>query len=204
MTDETKAPHDEEAMDGPIEETDADIHDEISALHERITELKTQLAYALAEADNTRKRAERDVADARSYGVARFAGDMISVADNFERAMSSLTPAMRGEMGDSGRLLLTGVEMTQKELMAAFARHGVTVIASAPGDRFDPNLHQAAAQIPSEHEAGSIAAVVQSGWKIKDRILRAAMVAVSTGPVAAAPQEDGVDTRPGSRVDTKA
>lgn len=201
MTDETREPQDDETFEDAGEAAHADA---LAALNEKLDAAKTQLAYALAEADNTRKRAERDIVDARAYAVSRFAGDMISVADNFERALSSLSPQMREGMGDAGRLLLTGVEMTQKELIAALARHGVTAIPAEPGDRFDPNLHQAAAQIPSDHKTGSIAAVMQPGWKIQDRILRAAMVAVSTGPAETAPLPDAVDTAPGSRVDTKA
>lgn len=184
--------------------------DEVAALHAKIDEMKTTIAYAMAEADNARKRAERDVAEARLYGVQRFAGDLLSVADNFERALTAITPEMRAGMGDAGTHLLTGVEMTQKELIAALARHHVVAVASQPGDRFDPNLHQATAQIPSEHATGTIAAVLQPGWKIGDRVLRAAMVAVSSGeapqsaPEASEAGEGEPSTEPGSRVDTKA
>jgi molecular chaperone GrpE len=85
-------------------------------------------------------------------------------------------------MTDAVKTALEGVEMTQKELVTALSRHGVTAIDASPGAAFDPALHQAVTQVPSAQPAGSVAELYQSGWRIGDRTLRAALVAVSAGP----------------------
>ncbi|MEQ9316608.1 MAG: nucleotide exchange factor GrpE, partial [Henriciella sp.] len=102
-------------------------------------------------------------------------------SDNLARALAALPDEEREVLTEAGQNLLGGIEMTQKELHTVLARHGVTAVDAAPGATFDPNHHQAVSQIPSEHPAGSIAETFQSGWKIGDRTLRAAMVAVSAG-----------------------
>jgi len=139
------------------------------------------LLRTLADLDNTRKRAERQVSDARVYAIEKFAGDLLSVSDNLSRALAALTDEDRAALSEAGRNLFEGIEMTEKELHTALARHGVTVIAALPGDTFDPNLHQAVANIPSDQPNGTIASCFQPGWKIGERTLRAAMVAVSAG-----------------------
>ena len=96
-------------------------------------------------------------------------------------ALSALKEDDRAALSEPGKNLLNGIEMTEKELHTVLARNGVTAIAAAPGDAFDPNLHQAVANVPSPYDTGSIHDVFQTGWKIGDRILRAAMVAVSAG-----------------------
>lgn len=144
-------------------------------------ELREQLLRTLADLDNTRKRAERQVSDARVYAIEKFAGDLLSVSDNLSRALAALTDEDRAALSEAGRNLFEGIEMTEKELHTALARHGVTVIAALPGDTFDPNLHQAVANIPSDQPNGTIASCFQPGWKIGERTLRAAMVAVSAG-----------------------
>ena len=210
MTDENTentAPEDADAASRDDAAAPEDSPSEVEALHAKIDEMKSTIAYAMAEADNARKRAARDVADAKTYAVQRFAADLLSVTDNFSRALDALTPQMRDGMGEAGRTLLTGVEMTQKEMISVLARHGVQPVATQPGDRFDPNLHQATAQIPSEHAAGTVAAVLQDGWTLGERTLRAAMVAVSNGetPIATAePTAPATDSVPGATVDTKA
>ncbi|MEO0785703.1 MAG: nucleotide exchange factor GrpE, partial [Pseudomonadota bacterium] len=98
------------------------------------------------------------------------------------RAMDALDADTRASLSEGGQSLMGGIEMTQKELHTVMARHGVTAIDAAPGAAFDPNLHQAVSQIPSDQPKDTIAQCFQSGWKIGDRTLRAAMVAVSTGP----------------------
>ena len=180
-----------------------------------VAALRDQLLRAVADADNTRKRADREIAETRVYAVANFARDLLSVNDNLARALDVLTPEMRDGMREAGRTLLDGIEMTQKEFHAVLARHAVEPISADGGEAFDPNVHQAVAQIPSPHPAGAIVEVMQSGWKIGDRVLRAAMVAVSSGAPAAAPGETAPNTesgsgdggeapRPGSSVDTQA
>ena len=164
-----------------------DIPPETNASAERVAELELELAQlkdralrAMADADNTKKRAEREVANAKVYGVERFARDVLEVYDNLQRAMASVDEKARADMGDNAQKLLEGLELTEKNLMAVLARHGVTAVPGQ-GEKFDPNVHQAVAQIPSEVEKGHVADVMQTGFRIGDRTLRAAMVAVSTG-----------------------
>lgn len=156
--------------------------DQIIALEAEKAELTDKLLRSLAEVDNVRKRAAREVADARVFAIEKFAGDLLSVSDNLNRALQSLGEDDRATLSPGGQGLLGGIEMTQKELHAVLARHGVVAIDAAPGAAFDPNLHQAVSQIPSDAPSGAIAQTFQSGWKIGERTLRAAMVAVSTGP----------------------
>jgi molecular chaperone GrpE len=155
--------------------------EQISALEKERDELKDNMLRALAETDNVRKRANRQIEEARLYAVEKFARDLLNVSDNLARATESVPPHSRGLMTDAVKTALEGVELTQKELVAVLSRHGVTPIDASPGAAFDPALHQAVTQIPSEHPAGSVAQLFQSGWRIGDRTLRAAMVAVSAG-----------------------
>ena len=150
-------------------------------LAEENNDLQEKLLRARAEMENIRKRSEREKADAKTYAVEKFAADLLSVSDNLSRALEALPESERSALTDSGKGLLGGIEMTHKELHTVLSRHGVTVIEAEPGAAFDPNLHQAVANIPSEHPNGTIASLFQSGWRIGDRTLRAAMVAVSTG-----------------------
>ena len=157
--------------------------DPVLVLEAELAETKDQLLRTLAEAQNIRKRAAKETQDARTFAIEKFAGDLLSVSDNMSRALEALPEAERESLSEQGKNLLGGIEMTQKELHAVFARNGVTAIDAAPGDAFDPNLHQAVANVPSEHANGAIAECFQPGWKIGERVLRAAMVTVSSGQV---------------------
>lgn len=177
-----------EAMEAAAEELDAKAAKEELSLEQRFvmlaeenSQLKDQLLRAHAEMQNVRKRAERQVADARIYSVEKFAGDLLPVSDNFARALDALNEKTRADLTDAGKNLIVGVEAIQKDLHAILARHGVTAVDATPGADFDPNLHQAVSQIPSEHPEGTVAATFQNGWRIGNRVLRAAMVAVSAG-----------------------
>lgn len=153
----------------------------VVALEKERDQLKDNLLRALAETDNVRKRANRQIEEARLYAVEKFARDLLNVADNLSRAVDAVPAETRGDMSEAVKTALEGVDLTQKELVAALARHGVTAIDSSPGAAFDPNMHQAVTQIPSDLPAGSVAELYQSGWRIGDRTLRAALVAVSGG-----------------------
>lgn len=155
--------------------------DRLIAMEAEKLEIKDQLLRTLADMENLRKRTQRQLADERVYAVEKFAGDMLSVADNLSRALTALTPEARADLSDAGKSLLEGIELTEKELIVALSRHGVTAVDSTPGTEFDPNVHQAVAQIPSDQPEGTVAEPFQTGWKLGDRTLRAAMVAVSTG-----------------------
>jgi molecular chaperone GrpE len=154
----------------------------VAALEKERDELKDNMLRALAETDNVRKRANRQIEDARIYAVEKFARDLLAVYDNLQRAIDSVPQDQQASLPEVARTALEGVELTQKELVTVLARHGVTAIDAAPGAAFDPALHQAVSQIPSAQPAGSVAQLFQSGWRIGDRTLRAAMVAVSAGP----------------------
>lgn len=154
----------------------------------RIEELETELAgmkdqalRAMAETENIKKRSEREVKAASVYAVERFAADVLSISDNLGRALSTITDEARGDLGKNATDLLAGIELTEKDLMAVFARHGIKSVPGK-GSKFDPNVHQAVAQIPSAEAKGDVAEIMQTGFTLGERTLRAAMVAVSTGP----------------------
>ena len=170
----------EEAAEAENREPDAETR--IAELEGEVTALKDQVLRAHAEMENVRKRSQKEIVDARTYAVEKFAGDLLSVSDNLARALAALPDDEREALTEAGQNLLGGVEMTQKELHAKLAKHGVTAIDAEPGATFDPNKHEAVSQIPSQHPSGTIAETFQSGWKIGERTLRAAIVAVSAGP----------------------
>lgn len=152
----------------------------IEALESEVAALKDQALRAMAETENIKKRAEREVKAASLYGIERFAMDVVSVGDNLGRALMTMDGKAKEDLGENAKNLLEGIELTQKELMAIFARHGIKAVPGK-GSKFDPNFHQAVAQIPSDEDKGFIAEVMQTGFTLGDRTLRAAMVAVSTG-----------------------
>jgi molecular chaperone GrpE len=152
---------------------------EVAALRAEAEAHKDRTLRALAEVENVRKRLEREREDARTYAVTRFARDMLTIADNLNRALAALTPDVRERSGDSLKAVMEGVEATERELNAALTRHGVKLI-EAEGKRFDPHLHQAIAEVPTPGvEPGTVMHVVQQGYTIGDRLLRPAMVTVA-------------------------
>jgi molecular chaperone GrpE len=182
------------------------VHDkaQMTQLHNEVAELKDRYLRAMAELDNTRKRAEREKADAAQYASTKFAKDLLSVADNFSRALDALKPSVRATLPKEIEAVVTGIEATQRELLAVFERHGIKRI-DAQGQRFNPNLHQAVAEVPTrEHPPGTVLAVVQQGYMIGGRLLREAIVAVAA--VAPAPPASNGNGNgghaPGSQADT--
>lgn len=153
----------------------------IARLEAEKQELNDKFLRLFADLDNTRKRADREVSEARVYAIGKFAGDLLNVADNLARALAALPDGERETLTEAGKNLLGGIEMTEKELHTVLTRHNVVQIDAAPGSPFDPNVHQAVTQIPSAQPPGTIAELFQPGWRIGDRTLRAAMVAVSLG-----------------------
>lgn len=151
-----------------------------------LAKARDELLRALAEVENTRRRAERQAQDARAYAIDRFARDLLPVADTLTRALDVAPPNWRESDDDAMRNLLTGLELTERAMVDAFERHGLRRVG-AVGETFDPNLHQAVAQTPSDQPAGSVLVVMQPGYVLGDRTLRAAMVSVSAGP-GGAPQ----------------
>ena len=153
----------------------------IESLELELSSLKDKALRAMADADNVKKRAEREISAAKTFGIERFAVDMLSVHDNLSRALLTLDGKTRDDMGANAKNLLDGIELTEKDLILTLSRHGVKPVLGV-GSKFDPNVHQAVAQIPSGEEKGNVATVMQTGFTLGDRTLRAAMVAVSTGP----------------------
>ncbi len=205
-TPENETPAEEVQTSEAEMDTEAEAGAEEPGLDEQLVKTKDQLLRALAEAENTRKRAARDVKDAREYAIAGFARDMLDVADNFARALASVDDEARANAEPALATLLEGVELTEKRLLSSLERHGVKKVDPAAGEPLDPNRHQAAAQVPAEQPKGTIAHVMQPGYVIGDRTLRAAMVVVSAGPAegtAPKPAGDG-DAKPGDGVDVSA
>ncbi len=183
MTDETPKPGDEAPTapdaDGAVPLGDlAVLEAHLTKIETERSELKDRLLRMLAEAENLKKRTQREVADARRYAVAGFARDMLNVGDNLSRALDAV-----GSTDDNPALktLVEGMEMTARELDRAMEKHGVAKL-EPEGERFDPNLHQAMFEVPNpELPNGTVVQVLQAGYTIGDRVLRPAMVGVSKG-----------------------
>ena len=170
--------------EGEEAELDAD------ALRAEIADLKDKLLRAIAEVENVRKRGEKENAEARKFGISSFARDLMTVTDNFHRALETITDEMRETGGEFVTNLIAGIEMTERELMSAFEKNGIRRVNPPPGGKFDPNFHQAIAEVPDTGRPnGSIVEVTQNGYALDNRLLRPAMVLV-----ARSQQEAGGDT----------
>jgi molecular chaperone GrpE len=150
---------------------------DVEGLRAEIAQLKEQVLRYAAEADNTKRRAEREANDARAYAIQKFARDLLGVADNLARALAH-EPADGGDPAVKNFVL--GVEMTEKELQSAFERNGLKRLAPAKGEKFDPHQHQAMAEAPDAEVApGYIVEVMQVGYELLGRLVRPAMVVVA-------------------------
>jgi len=168
-------------------------HEEILGLKAEIADLKDRLLRAIAETENVRKRAERERGETARYSIVSFARDLAPVADNLGRALQAVPQEARET--EVVRTLITGVELTERELMAAFERHGIRKLVPK-GESFNAHFHQAVAEVPSPDVApGSIIEVIQPGYAIDERLIRAAMVVIAKGP----PKSE-----PGAQLDTSA
>lgn len=189
-----------DALEDPtLVEPDADGHpaegaEEAEPADEELTEaedaaaLKDQLLRAVAEAENTRRRAERQVKEASQYAISSFARDMLTISDNLRRALDALPEDFRDK--DEFKSFVEGVNMTERELLNALERHGIRKIDPL-GERFDHNFHQAMFEVEDAEPApGTIVQVVQPGYVIRDRLLRPALVGVAKAP---AKPKEGVD-----------
>jgi molecular chaperone GrpE len=172
--------------------------DLVASLTKEAADLKDRLLRTLAEMENLRRRTEREVADARAYGISNFARDILAVADNMERALKALDDELRETANAGVKALLDGVELTERELIKAMEKHGVKKL-EPQGQKFDPNLHQAMYEIPDESvPAGTVVQVMQPGYTIGERVLRPALVGVSKGgPKAQAPAEAAANDNAG-------
>src|ERR1700748_1470301 len=153
--------------------------DPIQVLKSDVEALRDQRRRALAEAENIRRRAEKEKAEASQYAITKFARDMLGIADNFSRALAACPPQVRETADAQIKAVLDGVEATDRQLLATLERYGVKPVDTSDG-KFDPNLHQAIAEVPGNGKPpGSIVDVVQAGFMIGDRLLRPAMVTVA-------------------------
>ena len=162
---------DDEGETGGLEEA-------LAALRSDLDAAKQDVLYARAETQNVRRRLEKDVQDARAYAATGFARDILSVSDNLARALDHVPAALRED--EQAKRFIDGIEATMREIEKVFAQHGITRIA-AKGMPLDPNQHQAMMEVPAGEgqEPGTIVQELQSGYMIKDRLLRPAMVSVA-------------------------
>jgi molecular chaperone GrpE len=156
------------------------LDEDLARLSDELDAARQDILYAKAETQNVRRRLEKDIADARTYAATAFARDILSVADNLARALETIPAELRAD--DKFKNLVAGLEATGREIEKIFASHGITRIA-AKGLPLDPHQHQAMIEMPSaDVEPGIVLQELQAGYMIKDRLLRAAMVAVSKKP----------------------
>ncbi len=159
----------------------------VKALQTEIESLKDRLLRNAAEFENARKRAEKQVEEAREYAVSSFAKDLIGITDNLDRALQYQPQNPSDELKN----VIQGTQMIYTELKNIFKKHHIQELSTAIGDKFDYNLHQAIAQIPTnDYPKGSIIDIMQIGYKLKDRLLRPAVVAISDGNQETLPKNE--------------
>ena len=182
MTDEADTPAE------PYTEDETSVVDETEALRAEVAQLKEQMLRVAADAENAKRRAEREANDARHFAIQRFAQDLLGAADNLARALQAAPhdaaePALKN--------LVTGIEMIEKDLIGAFDRNGLKRIEPPRGAKFDPHRHQAMMEQPADDVgAGAVLQVMQAGYELHGRLVRPAMVIVSAkGSSGDAPAE---------------
>lgn len=183
----------EAASEAAEDEATANAEAEGSRIEQLVNEnaaIKDQMLRLAADMENLRKRTQRDIADAKAYSIANFARDMLSVSDNLRRALDAIAPEAL-ETDANVKALAEGVEMTERAMLLALERHGVTKL-EPEGQRFDPNFHQAMFEVPNpDLPNNTVVQVVQTGYAIGERVLRPAMVGVSkAAPKGAAPETE--------------
>ena len=161
------------------EEMLGEAEDEVAKLTAERDDMRDRFMRALADAENIRKRGERDRREAEQYGGSKLTRDMLPVYDNLKRALDAATDDQR----EAASAILQGVELTLRELANVFAKHGVQLITPAIGETFDPQMHQAMFEAPMPGtKAGDIIQVMTEGFLLHDRLLRPAQVGVSSTP----------------------
>ena len=184
------------AAEAPADPAEDAGEDAVARLEAELAEWKDRALRAAAEADNVKRRAEREMNDARAYAITRFARDLLGVSDNLSRALQA-APRDNADPAVGG--LVTGLEMTEKALLSAFENNGLTRVAPQAGEAFDPNLHQAMMEQPSDVvAAGQVIQTMQPGYALFGRVVRPAMVVV-----AARGSTGGGSQEPGARVDAR-
>jgi molecular chaperone GrpE len=209
MTDEPTPANEQDRKTEP--EGAAAPADELEALRAEVAQLKDQVLRVAADSENSKRRAERDANDARAYAIQKFARDLLTVADNLQRAMQH---APKDAADPLVKNLAIGLELTEKELMGAFERNGLKKIDPARGAKFDPHQHQAMQeQLADDVASGGVLQVMQPGYELFGRLVRPAMVIVAArgstgaeadGPTPQNPYASADDEGAGASVDTKA
>jgi molecular chaperone GrpE len=155
-------------------------HDQLAELRQQLDDANAKALYTAAELQNTRRRMEKEMADARAYAAAGFARDMLAIKDHLDRALAAVSDELRADKTAAN--FLAGIEATSRELEQVFTRHGVSRVESK-GQPLDPHKHQAMLEIPSDDaEPGTIVEEMQAGYVMKDRLLRPALVGVAKKP----------------------
>lgn len=177
MTEQNEQPMDE-FLEDPLAQQD---DDEIARLTAERDEMRDKWMRALADAENSRKRADKDRRDAENYGGSRLARDLLPVHDALTRALDAAGDEQRA----AAAALIEGVELTLRELSNVFVKHGITILRPEPGDKFDPTHHEAMFEAPVPGTvAGHIIQVMDNGFMLHDRLLRPAKVGVSSTPAS--------------------
>jgi molecular chaperone GrpE len=180
--DETKTEDDRdetESPEGGVESGELNL-DRLSELERELEEVRQHVLYAQAETQNVRRRLEQEKVNAAQYASTAFARDMLSVKDNLERALAAIADELRED--ERMKSLVAGIEATGRELDNVFQRHGI-VRVEAIGQKLDPHVHQAMIEVPDDSvEPGTIVQEMQTGYTIKDRLLRPALVGVAKKP----------------------
>ncbi len=154
---------------------------EIEQLRAERDQLKDRFMRALADAENARKRSDRDRREAENYGGSKLSRDMLPVYDNMKRALETVSEEQR----EANTALIEGIELTMRELLSVFKKHGIDIIAPEVGDKFDPKMHQAMFEAPVPGtKSGDIIQVAAEGLMLHDRLLRPAQVGVSSTPAS--------------------
>lgn len=183
-------PHDQDPAPQPAADTGPTIDTasaeiareaaQIAALQAEAAEFKDRYLRAVAETENLRKRAEREKQDAAQFAFARFARDLLGVADNFERALEAMKPEKRAALSPEALSVIEGIEATQRQLVSVFERFAIRKI-DAIGQKFNPNQHEAIAELPVPNQVpGAVVAIAENGYMIGERLLRAAKVAIAS------------------------
>jgi molecular chaperone GrpE len=153
--------------------------DPVEQLQCENSDLKDQLLRAMAETENLRKRAEREKAEATLYAATNFARDLLSVSDSLGKALEMMPAEVRDKADESTQKLVEGIELTKRELVNSFHKHGIVEV-NPEDEKFDPNFHQAMFEVPGSGKPnGTVVQVVQTGFKIGERVLRPALVGVA-------------------------
>ena len=154
-------------------------NDPLQDLREENAALKDRVLRAMAETENLRKRAEREKAEATLYAATNFARDLLSVSDSLSKALEMMSDEAREQADDATRNLVAGIELTRRELLNSFQKHGIVEV-NPQDEKFDPNFHQAMFEVPGSGKPnGTVVQVVQTGYKIGERVLRPALVGVA-------------------------